>query len=70
MVTTTVVVVPVGGDGGDDGDTKALRSGGDLADVVHVDRGSLICGSIYEEVGIVILADGDGDDPHSGGEIG
>ena len=64
LVTTAVVKVVVGGDVGDDVDAKVSSGCLELGDIVRVDGGGVLCIVVDEEVGVVIVADGDGDHLH------
>ena len=65
LVTTTVVVVMMGGEGTREFYARFLRCGLDLGDIVGVHGQGLVGLLVDEEVGVVVVADGDGDDLHS-----
>ena len=64
LVATAVVKVVVGGDVGDDVHAKVSGSCLKLGDVVGIDGGCLLGVVVDEEVGVVVVADGNGDDLH------
>ena len=64
LVATAMVVVVVGGDVGDDVHAKVSGSCLKFGHVVRVDGGGVLCVVVDEEVGVVIVADGDRDDFH------
>lgn len=59
-----MIEVMVGGYGGDNVDAGLVCGFANLVDVVGVDCGGLVGGVVDEEVRVVVLADGNGDDLH------
>ena len=63
-VTTTVIMVMVGGEGCNNLDAVLLCGSGDLGDVPGIDGCGFVGGWVDEEVGVVVVADGNREDLH------
>lgn len=69
LISTTVVVVMMRRESRDDSDAELVCRLFHFGRCVRVHRGGLIRGVVYDEIRIVVLPNGDRDDPHAGPRI-
>lgn len=73
LVPTTVVKVVMSGESSGDIDSQLVRLADHLVHIIDINCSGLLGGFVNQKVGVVVLADGNGDYLHgsisSGGEV-
>lgn len=70
LVSTAVIVVVMRRESCDNSDTELVRRLFHFGRSIGIHRGCLVRSVIYDEIRVVVLSDGDWNDPHAGSRTG